>query len=57
MIRRAAKKRTNGQWSLSLSLSPIGIVSKQLLFVNIKPILRGLKDDTPESTELFLKLK
>ncbi len=29
----------------------------KLLFVNIKPILRGLRDDTPESTELFLKLK
>ena len=29
----------------------------KLLFVNIKPILRGLKNDTSESTELFLKLK
>ena len=28
----------------------------KLLFVNIKPI-RGLRDDTPESTVLFLKLK
>ena len=30
---------------------------KKLLFVNIKPILKGLRDDTPESTVLFLKLK
>jgi hypothetical protein len=29
----------------------------KLLFVNIKPILRGLRDDTPESTELFIELK
>jgi hypothetical protein len=29
----------------------------KLLFVNIKPILKGLRDDAPESTVLFLKLK
>ena len=29
----------------------------KLLFVNIKPILKGLTDDSSESTGLFLKLK
>ena len=29
----------------------------KLLFANIKPILKGLTDDSPESTGLFLKLK
>ena len=29
----------------------------KLLFVNIKPILKGLRDDTPESTGLFLMIK
>ena len=29
----------------------------KLLFVNIKPMIKGLTDDSPESTGLFLMIK